>query len=139
MKNIKEYNNIKDMMTDIASQRGEKIVFTNKIKEDKTVKYEEITYTRLLEDINSLGTSLYENGFENSRIAIAGRNRYEWIVAHLANLMGGIVSVPLDKELKIEEFENSLIRSKAKAIIFDEKYVEMIEEIKNRNNTEIKE
>ena len=33
MKNIKEYNNIKDMMTDIASQRGEKIVFTNKIKE----------------------------------------------------------------------------------------------------------
>jgi long-chain acyl-CoA synthetase len=139
MKNIKEYNNIKDMMTDVASQRGEEIVFTNKIKEDKTVKYEEITYTRLLEDINSLGTSLYENGFENSRIAIAGRNRYEWIVAHLANLMGGIVSVPLDKELKIEEFENSLIRSKAKAIIFDEKYVEMIEEIKNRNNTEIKE
>ena len=50
-----------------------------------------------------------------------------------------MVSVPLDKELKIDELENSLIRSEVEAIVFDEKYVELIEELKQRGNTKIKE
>lgn len=59
-------------------------------------------------------------GLKNKRIAIVGRNRYEWVLAHLTNLLGGIVSIPLDKDLQIDELENSLIRSKADAVIFDE-------------------
>lgn len=48
-----------------------------------------------------------------------------------------MVSVPLDKELQIGELEDSLIRSKAKAIVFDGKYKDIITEIKNRGKTVI--
>ena len=41
-------------------------------------------------------------GLKNSRVAVCGRNRYEWVVSHLSNLFGGIISVPIDKELQLK-------------------------------------
>jgi long-chain acyl-CoA synthetase len=52
-------------------------------------------------------------------------------------LLGGIVSVPLDKDLQYDELENSLIRSKVDAIIFDEKLEEKISEIRKNGKTNL--
>lgn len=139
MKNIKEYENIKDMVIDVSSKRRNQTIFIKKYKEEKETRYENITYDKLLKDIQAFGTDLYKLGLRDKRVAVIGRNRYEWIVAHLSVLLGGMVSVPLDKELKIDELENSLIRSEVEAIVFDEKYVELIEKLKQRGNTKIKE
>ncbi len=139
MKNIKEYENIKDMVIDVSSKRRNQTIFIKKYKEEKETRYENITYDKLLKDIQAFGTDLYKLGLKDKRVAVIGRNRYEWIVAHLSVLLGGMVSVPLDKELKIDELENSLIRSEVEAIVFDEKYVELIEKLKQRGNTKIKE
>ena len=140
-KGIKEYNNIKEVIYRSAEEYKDKIAFQIKIKTDKKkeTEYEYITYTRLLEDINSLGAMLYSKGYKGKRIAVIGKNRYEWIVSHLANLLGGIISIPLDKDLQVDELESSLVRSKADAIVFDPKQKEKIEEVKSRNNTNIKE
>ena len=140
-KGIKEYNNIKEVIYRAAEEYKDKIAFQIKIKTDKKkeIEYEYITYTRLLEDINSLGAMLYSKGYKGKRIAVIGKNRYEWIVSHLANLLGGIISIPLDKDLQVDELESSLVRSKADAIVFDPKQKEKIEEVKSRNNTNIKE
>ena len=77
-------------------------------------------------------------GLKGKRIALVGRNRYEWAVSHLANLLGGMVSVPLDKELQVDELESCLERSKADVVVFDEKYIENIEEIKKTRGNFIK-
>ena len=134
-----EFKDIKGIIYNSAKQYASNIAFILKHKKDKEITYENITYKKLLEDINAFGTKLYEMGFKNKRIAIVGRNRYEWGVAHLANLLGGIVSVPLDKELQVDELESCLERSKADVVIFDEKYIENIEEIKRRGNTNLQE
>ena len=139
MKNVKEYENVKDMVIDVSSKRRNQTIFIKKYREEKETRYENITYDKLLKDIQAFGTGLYKLGLKDKRVAVIGRNRYEWIIAHLGVLLGGMVSVPLDKELKIDELENSLIRSEAEAIVFDEKYVELIEELKQRGNTKIKE
>ncbi len=131
--------NIKEIMYNSAKEFGENIAFVIKQKKDKAISYENKTYKKLLEDINSFGTKLYNLGLKDKRIAIVGRNRYEWVVAHLANLLGGIVSVPLDKELQVNELESCLERSKADVVVFDEKYIENIEKIKSRGKTNVKE
>ena len=139
MENIIEYNNIKELIVNKVKECGDKIIYVKKFLKDKKENYIDISYNKLFEDVNALGTSLYNMGLQGERIAVMGRNRYEWAMAHLTNLLGGIVSVPLDKELKLEELENSIKRSKAKAIVFDEKYTDIIQEIKNRENTSLKE
>lgn len=138
-KDVELFENIKEIIYNSAKKYADNIAFIIKHKEEKNQRYENITYKKLLEHINSLGTKLYDLGLKNKRIAIVGRNRYEWALAHLANLLGGIISIPLDKDLQIDELESSLIRSKADCIIFDEKYIEKIEELKSRNNTILKE
>lgn len=136
----KEFNNIKEIIYHCTNKYSDKIAFVIKHQENKKVTYENVTYKKLLEDINKLGTALYEIGLvKGKRIAVIGKNRYEWALAHISNLLGGMVSVPLDKDLQYDELENSLIRSKADCIIFDEKLTEKIEKIKLEGKTNLKE
>ncbi len=135
MEEFKDYQNIKEMMVDLAKQIPNHLAFIKKIKENE---YEEITYEKFVKQIYALGTALYEMGLKDTRIAIIGRNQYEWVLSHTCNMFGSNVSVPLDKELKYIELEESLIRSKAEAIIFDEKYLEGIKELQKNQKTALK-
>lgn len=137
--NVKEFNNIKEIIYNSAEKYSESIAFVIKHKEGKEINYENVTYKRLLDDINKFGTALYNLNLKGKRVAIIGRNRYEWVISHLSNLLGGIVSIPLDKDLQYDELENSLIRSKADCIIFDEKIKDEISEIKKNANTNLTE
>ena len=134
-----ELENVKEIIYDSIKKYKDNVAFVIKHKEEKEVTYENISYEQFLEEINAFGTKLYDLGYKNKRIAIIGKNRYEWVLAHLTNLLGGIVSVPIDKDMQIDELESCLQRSKADMIIFDEKQVEKIEEIKKRNSTNLKE
>ncbi len=134
-----EFNNIKEVIYDAVKKFNEKEVFVIKHKDGKEVSYENISYNRMLEDINGLGTELFEMGYKGKRIAVIGKNRYEWVLAHLTNLIGGIVSVPLDKDLQLDELESSLIRSKVDCIVFDPKLLDFVEQIKEKNTTNIQE
>lgn len=125
-----EFENIKEIIYNSAEKYGENTAFILKHKKDKEVEYENISYKRLLKEINYLGTKLFDLGYQNKRIAIVGRNRYEWVLTHLANLLGGMVSIPLDKELQVDELESCIKRSRADIVVFDEKYIDNIEKIK---------
>ena len=133
-----KYENIKELIYASSKKFENNIAYIIKNKQDKKITYKNITYKELLKDINALGTTLYDLGYQNKRIAIVGRNRYEWSLSHLTNLLGNMISIPLDKELQVDELESCLVRSKADVVIFDEKYIDNINEIKNRNNTNLK-
>lgn len=134
-----EFENVKDLIYYTVEKYKDHIAFVIKHKGNKEITYENITYGKFLEDINALGSSFLKRGYQDKRIAIVGRNRYEWALTHLTNQLGNMVSVPLDKELQVDELESCLVRSKADVVVFDEKYIDNIEEIKNRKNTNLKE
>ncbi|MDD4389224.1 MAG: AMP-binding protein [Eubacteriales bacterium] len=134
-----KFDNIKDILYNSVKLYPDHTAFTIKEKIGKQVSYNNITYSGLLNDINCLGAALHNIGLGAKRIAIIGKNRYEWAISHLSCMLGGMVSVPLDKDLHIEELEESLIRSKADAIIFDEKHKEVILQIKEKGKTALKE
>ena len=139
-RDIPKFDTIKEIIYNSVKLYPNEIAFVTKVKkEDKSIEYINHTYTDLLNDINAFGTGLYDLKLKEKRVAIVGRNRYEWVVTHISNLFGGIVSVPIDKELQVNELEDSLIRSKVDAIVFDEKYIENIEYIKQNGKTNIKE
>ena len=134
-----EFNNIKEIIYNSSKKYNEKTAFRLKKIEDGKTTYRDISYKEFLDDINSLGTALYSLNLKEKRVAVIGKNRYEWILSHLSNILGGIISVPLDKDLQLEELENSLVRSKADAIIFDSKITDFISKIKENKKTNLKE
>lgn len=138
-KSFKRFRDIKQLIYNSAKLYPNNIAFTTKIKNtNNETEYINHTYTDLLNDINAFGTSLYKLGLKNKRVAVIGYNCYEWAVAHLSNLLGNIVSVPLDKGLQIGELENSLVRSEVEAIVFDHKLEEVMKEIIKNGKTKIK-
>ena len=137
-KNMQKFNNIKEIIYHSASTYSNNIAFTVKNKNGNKVDYINHTYTDLLNDINCFGSALYKLGLKDKRVAVVGHNSYEWAVAHLSNLLGGIVSVPLDKGLQLGELENSLIRSQVQAVVFDDKLKDIMLEIKENSKTNIK-
>jgi len=98
--------------------------------------YKHISFIDFKNDVNSLGTGLLSMGLKDKRIAIIGKNRYEWMVGYFATLCGLGISVPLDKGLPYDEAESSLIRSRTDILIFDKEHLDIVEKLKE--NPEVK-
>ena len=130
------FTNVKQIMLESISKNGECRAF---IIKEKDGSYTNITYKELLNEINSFGTGLFNLGLKNKRVAIIGKNDYMWCLSYLTVLMGGMIAVPIDKGLEEAELESSLIRSKAEAVIFDEKHIDAIKNIRANGKTNIKE
>ena len=133
------FDNIREVIYYSVTNYPDNIAFKLKHKNGDEVAYQNITYKEFLDEVNYLGTGLFNLGLQGKRIAIISKNRYEWVLSFIATLLGGTVVVPLDKDLKQEEFEKSLIRSKADAIIFDQKYEEQLKEIRANGSTNLRE
>ncbi|MBR3002246.1 MAG: AMP-binding protein [Clostridia bacterium] len=133
-----DFNNIKEIMQYSLEKHPKNIAFRLKEKEGKKVKYIDITYEKFFKEVNEFGAGLYEIGMQNKRIAIISKNRYEWVLSYISILFGGMVAVPLDKDLTESEIENSLIKSKAECIIYDKKYEEVITKIQEKTNIKTK-
>lgn len=139
MEQPKYYDTVKELITATSSAYKDDVAFRVKVKPGKDPQYKDYTYADFIENVNAMGANLYDSGFKGGRIAIIGRNQYYWVVTHLACLFGGIVSVPIDKELPLGEMEDSLIRAGVDAVVFDVKNKEQIEQIKANGKTKIRE
>ncbi len=118
---------------------GNKVAFIyKKNPEAKNPVYIQKTYCDFQSDINGLGTRLLDLGLENKRVAIIAPNRYEWCVSYLAITTANIVVVPLDKSLPENEIESLILRSEVEAIIFDSKYLDILEKIREKNISNLK-
>ena len=131
------FDTVKGIILNSAKVYGDKEAFVIKTGGIKSKTYITKTFNDLVFDVNCFGTALFSMGLKGSRVAITGRNSYQWIVAYLANLFGGNVAVPLDKELQVAELEDSLIRSEAVALVYDSKYEAKISEIRDNGKTSL--
>ena len=131
------YENVREVIKDGIEKHPNAIAFTLKNKIDKKVEYRDITYKEFEKEINYLGTGFLKEGLKNKRISIIGPNSYQWALSYITILFGIGVVVPLDKGLPAQEIEDSIIRSESEVIIFDKKYVDIVNEIKNKKNTKI--
>ncbi|MCI8518634.1 MAG: AMP-binding protein [Clostridia bacterium] len=135
---VKEFRTIKEMIENSGKEFAERPAFVIKHKEGKRINYENITYEKLAREVNSLGTALIDMGYKDKRIAIIGKNRYEWVLAYCAIIGGVGTAVPLDKGLPEEEIEMSIKKSKAEMIFCEEAYLEVIKNIMVKGETNLK-
>ncbi len=117
-----EVSNFKEMLYRSGDIYRSRTAFKRK---DKNGKIYSTTYAEFKNDVVFLGTSLIEKGFLNKRIAVIGKNSYEWSVAYLAASIVGIV-VPIDKELHPHDVINFMNVSQTVCILGDSKNLNSI-------------
>lgn len=124
---IQEIKTIKEMLINGAENYSDKPAFL--VKEEKGGPYKEVSYKKVLRDVNALGTKLLDMGLSGARIAIIGDNSYEWILAYFAVVCGVGTVVPLDKELKLHEIQNLVDAAECSAIFYASSYEKKIENL----------
>lgn len=136
---VKEFKNIREIINNSIEKYPENKAFIIKNKDKNKEKYTNITYREFGEQINSFGSALINRGLKNKHIAVISPNRYEWALTYYAVLNGTGILVPLDKGLPDSEIESLLQRSHSNAVIFDKKYEEIMEQIKENKTTNVTE
>jgi long-chain acyl-CoA synthetase len=83
---------------------------------DKEVK--KVTFLQRREDVRGLGTYLISKGYRETNIAILGENSYGWCCSFFAVMAIGSVTVPVDKELPIEDIDGIITTTGTKVLIY---------------------
>lgn len=91
---------------------------------DKEVK--KVSFTQWRDDVRNLGTALISHGLREEKIAIIGENSYGWCCSFFAVMAIGSVTVPVDKELAVEDIDGIITTTGCKAVIFGKSCVNKI-------------
>lgn len=133
---FEKFTDLKDMLNKSVKKFGEKTLYILKTQEPE--KFKEITYKEFKENVDGLGTALINLGLKDKKIAVIGDNRYEWGISYLGITNGTGIVVPLDKALPNNEIESLIMRSEVEAILYTDKYNDIMNELKDKKNTNLK-
>ena len=94
---------------------------------DKEVK--KVTFSQWRDDVRNLGTALVAEGLREEKIAIVGENSYGWCCSFFAVMAIGSVTVPVDKELPLEDIDGIISTTECKAVIYGKTAESKIQEL----------
>ena len=125
MKDIKYFKtyditDLRDMLYKTTLNNKKKTAFRLK---DKTGRIYNVSYEEFKKDVEAFGSKLINMKLTSKRIAIIGKNSYNWAVSYFASCIVGVV-VPIDKELHTDDVINFLNISESSLIIGDLKNIE---------------
>lgn len=123
MKKLINITDLKDMLKKTGELYGDRPAY--KIREN-IGQYKIFTHKEVREMVDDLGTALIDLGLQGKRIAVIGKNRYEWEIAYLAIACGTGTVVPLDKSLPENELKRLIERSEVEAIFYSAEYEERL-------------
>ena len=94
---------------------------------DKEVK--KVSFNQWRDDVRALGTALIANRLREENIAIVGENSYGWCCSFFAVMAIGSVTVPVDKELPVQDIDGIITTTGCKAVIFGKAAEDKINDI----------
>lgn len=94
---------------------------------DKEVR--KVSFPQWRDDVRKLGTALISSGLREEKIAIIGENSYGWCCSFFAVMAIGSVTVPVDKELPLEDIDGIIGVTGCKAVIFGKSSEQKIQQL----------
>lgn len=137
---VREITDLKDLINQSAELFADRPAFRFKkrmYKKGEEIEFYTISYKEFKKEIDNFGTALNSLGLQDEKIALLSKNRYEWNTVYYAVTAGNKTIVPLDKALPDNEIISLAGRSEAKAIVFEEKYLEVIRKIRDEKLSNI--
>lgn len=120
--NTYEIKDLKDMLLKTVARNSNKVAFKIKTDDSKIINK---TFKEFKEDVEGLTTKLIKMNLKNKRIAVMGKNSYSWAISYLSATIIGVV-VPIDKESTDGNVVDFINKSRAEALIADDKYLKRI-------------
>lgn len=126
--NEPRFTDFRQLINHSADKYGKRIAF--KIKTSNCYVY--ITYKQLKERFYALCNEFIALGLQGKRIAIIGKNSFEWVLSYLTAATVGI-AVPLDKEIHPEDAKAFMESAECEAVCYGSSYADNIQTLLSEN------
>ena len=83
-----------------------------------------VTYEQMRCDIRHLGTEELARGWNGAHVAIVGESTYHWVCAYFSLMAIGAVTVPLDKDMPLEDMAATIRTGECAVIFYSPAYAE---------------
>ncbi|MCX8058021.1 MAG: AMP-binding protein [Spirochaetes bacterium] len=129
---IDELRDFRELISRAKEKYKTKLSFYEK---DNNDNYVGISFEDFYNYISYLGEGLLslKNINQRDKIALIGRNCRKWAISYLAITTSNFIVVPIDKELKDFEIDSIIRKANCKAIIFENKFFEILNNIQLNN------
>lgn len=115
---VREFNDIRELMDMTARLFGERPAFEIKLKDGT---HYNISYNTYRAELDAFGTALWGLKAAQSAVAVCADNCYEYALTYISVICGGGVIVPVDKELSPEDITGILVASDTGVLVCDKK------------------
>ncbi|MBR6917781.1 MAG: AMP-binding protein [Clostridia bacterium] len=131
------FENFRIMCENVRKRVPDKnaFVYREKPTDENVVK---VTFAEVREDVRNFGTALVELGCREERCAIVGASTLGWIYSYFAVMAIGGVTVPIDKELGVEDIGGIIEKAGCKFVFYGSEISDKIAELKKTLAGEIK-
>ena len=123
-------DDMRSLVEEAAQNFKDSIAISYKEKYSDT-EVKKVTFNQWRDDVRNLGTALVAEGLREEKIAIVGENSYGWCCSFFGVMAIGSVTVPVDKELPIEDIDGIITTTSCKAVIFGKTAESKIQELLN--------
>ena len=110
-------DDMRSLVEEAAQNFPDSIAISYKDK-PSDIDVQKVTFTQWRDDVRNLGTALISRGLREENIAIVGENSYLWCCSFFAVMAIGSVTVPVDKELPVEDINGIISTTGCKAVIY---------------------
>ena len=129
-----QFRDLRDLLQKTENKYAEEVAFKIKFR-DEIVG---VKYSKFAEDIKAFGAYLTSINLQNKRVAFIAPNRYEWCVTYMAVATSNMIAVPLDRSIPDTEMESLLKRSEAEVLVYDNKYTDIVDNLKKNVSLNVK-
>lgn len=120
--NERRFFNFREIINHSADKFAKNPAFVINNSNDRYLK---ISYAELKNRFYTLSQRLLDLKLKGKRIAVIGRNSFEWVLSYLSASVVGVV-VPLDKELCSEDVRDFMVSAECSAVFGETAYLEKL-------------
>ena len=125
------FKDFKEMVENVAERYPDRYAISYK-KDPAHGEQLHYTYTQGRDYVRALATEWIARGLENKNVAIIGEASPEWIFSYFSLMAMGAVTVPVDKELPVEDVVSILNTAECSTVVFSSVCEKKMDEIKEK-------
>jgi long-chain acyl-CoA synthetase len=101
------FEDFRIMTENVAKKYPNRIAYSYK-RNPKDTQMVDVTFAEARVHIRDMGTELIAMGCRDKHVAIIGESSYEWVSSYYSLMSIGAVTVPIDKDLPLEDMAGIL-------------------------------
>lgn len=125
------FEDFRIMTENVAKKYPNRVAISYK-KNPRDKETVDVTYAEARDYIRDMGTELIHMGLRDKHVALIGESSFEWVCSYFSLMSIGAVTVPIDKDLPVDEMAGIINFADCEAVFYSPVIEDKIKQIQDK-------